>query len=364
MYLSYKDLMLMSKKSKVEPISVPDISIPALELAKSESDAEKRAERWRCTDPFPKIEAALLNSADILAYVKATSLIYPFDVECLKGASYDVPISGEVVYYDSNNPHANKKVIVNLENDGDYFDLLPNAIAFVTLSPSFRMPYYLALRFNLKITHIYKGLLLGTGPLVDPGFVGKLSIPLHNLTNNTYRFHKGDLLITMEFTKMSSNKLWNRSPGYLGHNENYIINDIKSNRTVLEYISKALKKDGLNQIISSIPEAMVNSEKNAESAKRAAKKAERSSKFQTAVSVIAVCTLVISAVTMSIDSINKANERYDNLRAEFSNLKSEYADRIDELSAQLKYLESLLGSEFDQDKSLDTDNQYIDDGVG
>ncbi len=28
---------------------------------------------------------------------------------------------------------------------------------------------------------VYKGLLLGTGPIVDPGFVGKLYIPLHKL---------------------------------------------------------------------------------------------------------------------------------------------------------------------------------------
>ena len=72
-----------------------------------------------------------------------------------------------------------QKVELNLKEKLDGFDLAPNSIAFVALEPCFRIPEYMALRFNLKIKHIYKGLLLGTGPLVDPGFSGKLFIPLH-----------------------------------------------------------------------------------------------------------------------------------------------------------------------------------------
>ena len=94
-------------------------------------------------------------------------------------------------------------------NRGDEFVLRKNSIAFVTLEPMFRLPEFLALRFNLKITHIYRGILLGTGPLVDPGFVGRLSVPLHNLTTNDYTFVGGEALIWMEFTKLSSRPEWN-----------------------------------------------------------------------------------------------------------------------------------------------------------
>jgi hypothetical protein len=69
--------------------------------------------------------------------------------------------------------------------------------------PRFRIPDYIALRFNLKIKHIYRGLLLGTGPLVDPGFVGHLSLPLHNLTRQSYQFRAGEDIAWFEFTKTS-----------------------------------------------------------------------------------------------------------------------------------------------------------------
>lgn len=362
--------MCKNNRKTISTSGSPIAPTPATNLATSEKMAEDRFNQWKCLDPFPKVDAALLNSADILAYVKATSLIYPFDSSKLKGASYDVPIEGHVVYYDAKLNAADKKVIRELKNDGDYFDLPPNAIAFVTLQPTFRMPDYLALRFNLKITHIYKGLLLGTGPLVDPGFIGRLSIPLHNLTNNTYRFYKGDELITMEFTKMSSNIVWNPSITFAGHNERYIPNKIKSGRTVFQYITKALEQDGLNWIISSIPSAMAKSEKAAEDAKAAAQKTaeaaqktaedakelgdklEKKAQVQAVVSIIAVCTLVLSAIGLSVTAINKANERYDAVIEEYATLEKEYSERIDKLTQQIESLESQIDIILSSDDDL------------
>jgi deoxycytidine triphosphate deaminase len=86
---------------------------------------------------------------------------------------------------------------------GETFVLRRNSIAFVQVEPVFRIPDYIALRFNLKILHVHRGILLGTGPLVDPGFVGNLYIPLHNLTDSDYTFKGGEGLIWMEFTKVS-----------------------------------------------------------------------------------------------------------------------------------------------------------------
>ena len=75
-------------------------------------------------------------------------MMYPFEETRLKGASYDVPIEGTVLYWDEEG----EKRVKELKKDGDYFDLSPNSIAFVTLEPYFRIPFYIALRFNLKIT--------------------------------------------------------------------------------------------------------------------------------------------------------------------------------------------------------------------
>jgi hypothetical protein len=80
-----------------------------------------------------------------------------------------------------------------------------NPITFVQVEPEFRLPNYIALRFNLRITHVHRGLLLGTGPLVDPGFRGKLLIPMHNLTASDYELATKEALIWIEFTKTTYN---------------------------------------------------------------------------------------------------------------------------------------------------------------
>ena len=72
------------------------------------------------------------------------------------------------------------------------------------------LPEYIAVRFNLHIRYVHKGILLGTGPLVDPGFFGRLLIPLHNLTDNNYVLEGGKGIIWVEFTKVSQNVFWNQ----------------------------------------------------------------------------------------------------------------------------------------------------------
>lgn len=307
----------------------------------SEEDANARYSVHKKNDPYPQISPALLNSADIAAYVKQTALIYPFYETKLKGASYDVKIQGKVVYWEFKEDGKVVQKECLLEKKDDFFDLAPNSIAYVTLEPTFRMPSYLALRFNLKITHIYKGLLLGTGPLVDPGFVGKLSIPLHNMTSNTYRFRYDEELITMEFTKMSQSHEWDYA--YTApHKENYIPNEIKSDRNVIDYINKALSKDRLTYVISSIPDAVNDCKKEVRGAKKTVKSMQRSATIQAAVSVIAVCTLVISAMTLAFNANSKTSERYDSLYKEYSQLQAKYQQDIGTMKKEIDDLKEII----------------------
>jgi deoxycytidine triphosphate deaminase len=169
-----------------------------------EAVAAARFERWRSDDPFPQIPPTLLNSADIIDYVNQTGMICPFreqnddGEEKLKSASYEVDFLGSTTYWDEQGQKVSRRV-----GRGEGFVFRRNSIAFVQVEPYFRIPEYIALRFNLKIQHVYRGILLGTGPLVDPGFEGPLYIPLHNLTDGDYEFHGGEGLIWMEFTKLS-----------------------------------------------------------------------------------------------------------------------------------------------------------------
>lgn len=361
-----------------------------LNYALSNISAAKRYEKWKAKDPYPDIQPALLNSADIKAYVKKTGMIYPFYEEDLQGASYKVRIAGKILYwmYDDTSLHKEppKKIVTELNCGTDSFELGPNSIAFVALEPCFRIPEYLALRFNLKIQHIYKGLLLGTGPLVDPGFNGKLFIPLHNLTSNIYRFKYGDTLITMEFTKLSCNAQWDNLTNVAEHSETYKREDIPESRDVQVYIDKALANDRLDSVVSSIPNTLYNSKIQVEEAKKqvldsadkvsqAQKEAEEirvqarteiekvRDKTQkdtenirkwTAVtsiaSVISIATLIVSSIGFVFNSYNKVDERYDEIKEQYIDMKAFYESSINDLNKKIEQLQlELSGSIDDKD---------------
>lgn len=364
--------MSKNKNSKVtKPVHDPAVTendelVPYSEYPQTLDEALDRYKKYKSLDCFPNIAPALLNSADIKAYVKQTGMIYPFDEEELQSASYKVKIAGKVVYWkynDSNNKSKKQqKGIEKIEKElkeGDYFDLQPNSIAFVTLEPEFHIPKYLALRFNLKIKHIYKGLLLGTGPLVDPGFEGRLSIPLHNLTNNTYRFKYGDTLITMEFTKLSPHYTWFPKCPSTGHSEEFKYEYMKPSRDVNQYIDKALESDRLSYVISSIPDAIYDSKTQAREARKDVEKVKQHSNYITIGSLIGVFTIVLTSITLAFNAINKANDRYNEIEKEskqYSNeialLKdsnNEYLKQIDELNNRIDEL-TLLINELKENK--------------
>lgn len=171
--------------------------------ARNEEDAEDRFRRTVCHDPFPLIPAALLNSSDFYNYAAATGMVWPFEEAQLKSASYSIRIGDKVTYWDG----ANKLREITLKSN-QQFEVPANSITFIQTKEKFRLPFYIAMRFNLKINNVHRGILLGTGPLVDPGFEGHLLIPFHNLTTNRYYFHENETFVWAEFTKISPYSLW------------------------------------------------------------------------------------------------------------------------------------------------------------
>ena len=183
----------------LEPNSGPEEEIL------SPVDARKRAEDHRDAgqhDPFPEIPPSLLAAEHIKKYVMATGAIAPFYTgggrhSRLKNASYEGRIGEHAYVYNS------RGMLKNLDFQ-DELTVKANSIVFVECDLDFRLPDCLALRFNLQIRHVHRGLLLGTGPLVDPGYWGKLCIPLHNLTDEDYSIPLNDGLIWIEFTKTTA----------------------------------------------------------------------------------------------------------------------------------------------------------------
>ncbi len=133
------------------------------DLPESDEDAKERALEFKKRDPFPLIPKALLSSAEIEAYARVTGMLSPFYPKSLKSASYEAHIGGRFILWDENGKKTDKLVGRN-----EIITLPANSISFIEVEPNFRLPDYMAIRFNLMITHVHRGILLGTGPLVDP----------------------------------------------------------------------------------------------------------------------------------------------------------------------------------------------------
>lgn len=311
-------------------------------FAPDDTEAERRFEQYRSNDPFPDIQPALLNSADIYDYVAATGMIYPFYTQKMKPASYEVNLLGKCVYWDEQGKSKTEDI-----QQGKEFILKKNSIAFVTLEPMFRLPDYIALRFNLKIRHVYRGLLLGTGPLIDPGFVGTLSLPLHNLTTNDYKFKGGEALIWMEFTKLSPNRRWQQSSGGTSiiHQGQYIPFPVEKNKItdVQDYLSKAAPHSSIR---SSIPDAI-------EDARRSAKEAVNTVRvitFAGIVSALLASYSLYDSYKQSASIIQDANSYVNTARKETNDIakyqfdqeqKIQYLQQeIQKLNERIKELEN------------------------
>lgn len=226
-------------ENKNEHLSYPD----------TDKLAEERFWKYKDQDPFPDIVPALLNSADIADYVAHTGMIFPFDPSRLGPASYEMILGGEYLYWDENGKKCSCKDI----KTGDELVLRKNSITYVSVRETFRIPNYIALRFNLRVKHVHRGLLLGTGPLVDPGFHGKLMIPIHNLTNNEYTIKPGENLISVEFTKVSPNPDWKLTDEEIIETKGqYVENSGKNSKKSFEELLKKTLPIGVGKVMSSL----------------------------------------------------------------------------------------------------------------
>lgn len=222
----------------------------------------KRAEelfwKYKDRDPFPNIAPALLNSADIADYVAHVGMISPFEPSRLGPASYEMVLGGEYLYWDEGGKIFSTK---NIKKD-EYLVLRKNSITYVSVRETFRIPNYIALRFNLRVKHVHRGLLLGTGPLIDPGFHGNLMIPIHNLTNNQYTIDAGEKLISVEFTKVSPNPAWEIPKDEIIETKGeYVENSGKNSNKSFKDLLKNTLPFGVGKVMSSLAGTLAEARK-------------------------------------------------------------------------------------------------------
>ena len=331
--------------------------------------AEEKYNDFREKDPYPKISSSLLNSEDIIKYILTTGMLFPFEPRNLMGATYTCTFSGT---YLRRNDEKKELESCSISDDQELI-IKPNSITYLEISTNFRIPSYLVLRFNLQVSNVYKGLLLGTGPIVDPDFVGKINIPLHNFTTNEYVIKKGAELISIEFTKLSIKADWKLSTAsnlyrtvnafdYTSLPTN-IQKNIPPNRSLFDYIKKALQgndkfyktpKEEI-RISSSMHETREDVQKlkddvarNEEKVNKTLEDAKKRDRFLTQLSVISIVALLITTISLGWTSFNyfinnnklsSATEQIEKLHISIENINIELLQiKIDKNELQIRLL--------------------------
>ena len=292
-------------------------------------------------DPLPDIQPALLNSFDIRQYVEKGCLLEKesFEPERMKPASYEMKFLGTLYDWELKDGRL-KRRCREIEQDKK-IKLSRNSISYLWIKEPLRLPEYIAARFNLRIREVHKGILLGTGPLVDPGFGGRILIPLHNLTDNNYFLKGGDGIIWVEFTKVSNNCYW--IPGQEETTRPSEMADFPIGKVIDDpdrYLNKAgavvgvqsafkSALDKANEASNSSRAAADDSQAAAETAsKRAEKIDKRSLRFGIAGLigvVIGITALVFSAYNISgrvADRVHRQGERIHELEKMVEDLKA------------------------------------------
>lgn len=153
---------------------------------------------WKHVDPNEEeSRKGLLLSDEIRKFCEKGLLIGTgYEEKHLRPASYTLRVGPD--YVDSKGKRG------KLSKKAPSFYIEPNSIAYVSTLESLDLPYYVAARFNLRVKWVYRGILLGTGPQVEPGFRGYLSCPLFNLTDRASKITLGDEFATIDFERTSN----------------------------------------------------------------------------------------------------------------------------------------------------------------
>lgn len=199
---------------------------------------------------------------------------------------------------------------------------------------------------------------MGTGPIIDPGFQGRLSIPLHNLTSNRYIFSENDEIISLEITKMSPYPTLHSCKGL--RRGKYKPTSIQPYRQVTEYLNKALGPCGSNGVVSSLIATTNDIRKTAEDAKSEAEKAvntanstdKKINRWGIIGTVIALATIFVTAIGLLIPTIQ--------LVVSLRETQTGYETRIADLEDKISCLEEKLKdriAEDDHTENTQQDNQ-------
>lgn len=129
-------------------------------------------------------------------------LITPYIPANIRRSSYDLTIGDE--YYcgvsDTDNSSILQTTALPLSGT---FSIPAHGICFILCSEQLHLPSHITARVALRMSHIYKGLVLTAQPPLDPGYDGKIIVMIHNLSSAPVHVTQGDRIATVEFHEVS-----------------------------------------------------------------------------------------------------------------------------------------------------------------
>lgn len=237
-------------------------------------------------------------------------ILRDFDLKCIQPATYDMRLGKQALRW-----NGIEKEIVDVEKAGSIL-LPPNSVTFVTTVETFNLPNDIVARFNLKSKLVHRGLLLGTGPIVDPGFKSKIVIPIHNFSNQPVELFFEKAFISVEFTKSSDPYIEciNGIPVETNFNT-------KGNISVEAFFEKTFLTG------SSVMQAVTESQKQQKDTEELVKQVKSIGLVAIAgalIGIFSLLTTMFNSLSSNIEKINAAVNKVDDIHYEMILLKKEF----------------------------------------
>ncbi|WP_175715323.1 dCTP deaminase [Burkholderia ambifaria] len=126
-------------------------------------------------------------------------LIDPFVAGNVRLSSYDLTIGSE--YYISADGKSSAIATQQL-SPNQSFTIPPHGICFILSGEDINLPEDITAKISLRMSLVYRGLVLTSQPPFDPGYSGKAVVMVHNLSSDAHHLKRGDRIATIEFVKV------------------------------------------------------------------------------------------------------------------------------------------------------------------
>jgi deoxycytidine triphosphate deaminase len=144
----------------------------------------------------------LLSNIDIQGLAaQYPPLIDPFVSSNVRLSSYDLTIGDE--YYISADGKSSAIVTQHLLPNQS-FTIPPHGICFILSEEDIHLPKDITAKISLRMSLVYRGLVLTSQPPFDPGYSGKAVVMVHNLSSEAHHLKRGSRIATIEFLKVQN----------------------------------------------------------------------------------------------------------------------------------------------------------------